>query len=224
MTSPYDPDAEVPPVTHVRVFVADDHPVYREGLVEAIRQIPGIEIVGEAADGILALERVTTLAPDVALLDVELPGLKGPEVLQALMRAGVPTRVLFLSGYLDSAVIYEVLAAGASGYLSKDARGAEIGAAIFAVARGEVVMAPQLQAGLVDQIRIRESETQRRLTERETEILVLVADGYSAPEIGRRLFLSTSTIKTHMQHLYEKLGVSDRAAAVAEAMRRGLLT
>lgn len=153
---------KMPPVSDIRVFVADDHPVYRQGVIDAISQVPEIKIVGEAADGILALERITALAPDVALLDVELPGLKGPEVLTALVRAGVSAQVLFLSGHLDPVLAYDVLAAGAAGYLSKDAGAAEIGAAVLAVARGEVVIAPQLQVGVVEQIRIRNGEVNRR--------------------------------------------------------------
>lgn len=207
----------------IRVYVADDHPLYREGVVGAIRGRPDFELVGEAGDGKQALEEIRRLKPDVALLDVKLPGLDGARVLNALRRDGVTTRVMFLSAYVDSAIVYRAVAAGASAYLSKDAGRQAICDAVAAVARGDSVLAPEIQAGIVQEIRLREHDDRPALTPREREILHMTAEGCTAPEIGRRLYLSPTTVKTHLQHLYEKLGVSDRAAAVAEAMRRGLL-
>jgi two-component system nitrate/nitrite response regulator NarL len=206
-----------------RAFVADDHPLYREGVVQALRETAEVEVVGEAANGTDALAGITRLAPDVAVLDMGLPGLTGIEVLAGITRAGLATRVLFLSAYLESDLVYDALAHGALGYLSKDSGRDEITGAVLAVARGESVLSRDVQGGLAEQIRRRESESRPRLTPREQEVLRLIAEGCSAPEVGRRLYLSSSTVKTHLQRIYEKLGVSERAAAVAEAMRRGLL-
>ena len=152
-----------------------------------------------------------------------MPGVDGIRVLNAVERDGIETRVVFLSAYLDSAVVYRALAAGAAGYLSKDSNRQSICDAVAAVARGDAVFAPEIQGGIAREIRMRENDGRPTLTPREREILNLTAEGCTAPEIGRRLYLSPTTVKTHLQHLYEKLGVSDRAAAVAEAMRRGLL-
>jgi two-component system, NarL family, nitrate/nitrite response regulator NarL len=207
----------------VRIYVADDHPLYREGVVRAIKERPDFELVGEAGDGKQALSDIERLKPDVAVLDVKMPGVDGIRVLNAVERDGIETRVVFLSAYLDSAVVYRALAAGAAGYLSKDSNRQSICDAVAAVARGDAVFAPEIQGGIAREIRMRENDGRPTLTPREREILNLTAEGCTAPEIGRRLYLSPTTVKTHLQHLYEKLGVSDRAAAVAEAMRRGLL-
>jgi len=159
----------------------------------------------------------------VAILDVRMPGLDGRRVLGAIEREGLPTRVLFVSAYLDSEIVFEAIGGGARGYLSKEAGRRQICDAVSAIAPGETVLAPEVQAGLAREIQLRSSDDRPLLTPREREVLRLTADGLSAPDIGERLYLSPATVKTHLQHLYGKLGVSDRAAAVAEAMRRGLL-
>lgn len=206
------------------VLIADDHPLYREGLARAVSSRPDLELVGEAGDGRTALERIRQLAPDVAVLDMLMPGLRGLEVVEALARDDLPTRVLVLSAAVESSLVYAAVAAGAAGYWSKDAQRDAICDAIAAVARGERVLDPSLQSGVFSEIHAREVDTDRPvLTSREQEILVCIAQGKTAPTIGAELYLSTATVKTHLAHLYEKLGVSDRAAAVAEAMRRGLL-
>ncbi len=207
----------------VRVFVADDHPVYREGLVRAVRDRPELELVGQSGDGRAALPAIRTLLPDVAVLDVRMPGLAGPDVLNAIVREHLPTRVVFLSAHLDAELVYRAIAMGAAAYLSKEADRAEIFDAVAAVARGQTVLAPAIMSGLAAQIQLREARHRPVLSPREQEILRLIADGGSTPEIARRLQLSPSTVKSHLQSLYEKLGVSDRAAAVASAMRSGLL-
>ncbi len=207
----------------VRVFIADDHPVYREGVARAIKARPEFELIGEAEDGREALERIRELGPDVAVLDVQMPGLQGSEVLHAIKRDGVPTRVVLLSAHVDSETVYRAVASGAGAYLSKESSRERICDAVAAVARGEVVLSAEVQAGLASEIQLRERDERPVLTPREHEILALTADGHSAPEIGKQLHLSQSTVKTHLKSLYEKLGVSDRAAAVAESMRRGLL-
>jgi two-component system nitrate/nitrite response regulator NarL len=206
------------------VFVAEDHPVYRDGVVEAISARPDLELAGSCGDGRAALEQIRTLGPDVALLDLKMPELTGIEVITALERDGIDTRVVLLSAYTDGALVYEAVAAGAAGYLTKDSGRQAICDALIAVARGETVFSPQLQSSLADQVRLRRTaDAGPKLTPREREILVLTAEGRSAREIGEQLFLSPTTVKTHLGNLYEKLGVSDRAAAVAEAMRRRML-
>jgi two-component system nitrate/nitrite response regulator NarL len=211
-------------VGRVRVLVADDHPVYREGIVRAVKERPDLELVGEAGDGREALEKVRELTPDVAVLDIRMPGLDGTQVLNALRRDGLKTEVLFLSAFLESELAYRTVAEGAKGYLSKEAARQEICDAIVLIARGGTALAPEVQASLAQGIRERELAGGRPdLTPREREVLQLIAEGMSAPEIGKRIHLSPTTVKTHLHTLYEKLGVRDRAAAVAEAMRRGLL-
>lgn len=205
------------------MFVADDHPLYREGVVRAIKERPDLELIGEASDGRETLTQLKLLQPDVAVLDVKMPGLDGTDVLNAIGRDGLDTRVVFLSAYVDSAVVYRAVAAGAAAYLSKESSRQQICEAIAHVARGGTVLSPEIQAGIADEIRLRATDDRPVLTPREREILVLTAEGHSAPDIAKQLYLSSATVKTHLQHLYEKLGVSDRAAAVAEAMRRGLL-
>ena len=208
----------------VRVFVADDHPVYREGIVRAVKERPDLELVGEAEDGRHALDRIKELVPDVAVLDIRMPGLEGPQVLSAIRRDGVETEVLFLSAFMEPELAYKTVAEGAKGYLSKESSRQEICDAIVAVARGGTALAAEVQAGLAQEIQQRErSDGRPELTPRESEVLHMIADGLSAPEIARRIHLSPTTVKTHLHTLYEKLGVSDRAAAVAEAMRRGLI-
>ena len=204
------------------VVVADDHPLYRDGLAGAIREHPALDLVGEASNGGEALELIERHAPDVALLDVKMP-LDGPTVLRRLAKAGRATRVVFLSAYLDSALIYAALEAGAVGYLSKRDDRAAICAALRAAARGQVVLSPAAQTALGRGIRANRRSGAPELTRREREVLRLAADGLSAPDIGARLYLSPATVKTHLAHLYDKLGVSDRSAAVAEGFRRGLL-
>jgi two-component system nitrate/nitrite response regulator NarL len=206
------------------VLIADDHPLFREAIARVIAERSDLELVAEAADGRAALEKIRELQPDVAVIDVRMPQLDGSDVLVALREEGLRTNVVFLSAFLDSKTVYDAVAAGANAYLSKEAETDEIVAAILAAARGETILGPEVQTGLAEQIRFREeNESRPRLSDREHEVLGLIAEGLSAPEIGERIHLSTATVKTHLQHLYEKLGVSERAAAVAEGMRRGLV-
>jgi two-component system nitrate/nitrite response regulator NarL len=207
----------------VRVVVADDHPLYREGVVRALSGSGQVEIVAEAGDGRTALAEIEQHRPDVALLDYKLPELDGVAVTHAVVRDGLPTRVLLLSAYTESGVVYKALETGASGFVPKEARREQIVDAVLACARGENVLPTDLASGLVSEIRLRAVDDAPALTERESQILRLIAKGKSLPDIAGELFLGVTTVKTHVQHLYEKLGVSDRAAAVAEAMRRGLI-
>ncbi len=213
----------------ITVLVADDNPLYRDGIARALDRREGLELVAEVADGEEALAAIRRLRPDVAVLDVRMPGLDGVEVVEAVRADDLATRVLLLSAYREGPLVLAALAAGAGGYLSKDADRAAICDAVAAVAGGETYLDPALQAELVGQIARRSAGPAPSpaatpvLTAREAEVLALIADGLSAPAIGQRLDVSAATVKTHLAHLYEKLGVSDRAAAVAEAMRRGLL-
>jgi two-component system, NarL family, nitrate/nitrite response regulator NarL len=207
----------------VRVLAADSHPLYRDALSRVIRERPELELVAQAADGRGALEAINAEEPDVALLERDLPGLSGEQVLNAVDRDGLDTRVLLISAEPASDGVYHAIANGAAGYLTKDAGAREICDAITAVARGRTIFAPELQAGIAGEIRLRAVDERPFMSEREQEVLELIARGMTAPEIGRLIHLSTATVKTHLQHIYDKLGVSERAAAVAEAMRRGLL-
>jgi two-component system, NarL family, nitrate/nitrite response regulator NarL len=208
----------------VTVVVADDHPIYREGIVRAINERPDLDLVGEAADGRQALERIQELSPEVAVLDIRMPGLDGTQVLSAMRRDGLETEVLFLSAFMEPELAYRTVASGARGYLSKESSRHEVCEAIVTIARGGTALAAEAQAGLAREIQERErTGGPPQLTDREQEVLNFVAQGLSAPDIGKQIHLSTTTVKSHLHSLYEKLGVSDRAAAVAEAMRRGLL-
>lgn len=197
--------------------------MYREGVVSVLRRRAEIDSVAEAATGREAIEVLGRVQPDVALLDVQMADLDGVQVARVITREALPTRALFLSAYYDQEIVYKALAAGAAGYLSKDARGNEIADAVIAVARGETVLGRDIQAAVARRIRQTAEQTAPILSTREREVLQLVSAGLSSPEIARRLNLSPTTVKTHLQRVYEKLGVADRAAAVAEAMRRGLL-
>jgi two-component system, NarL family, nitrate/nitrite response regulator NarL len=207
----------------VRVMVADDHPVYREGVVRALVASGQIEIVAESDEGRSALAAIQEHEPDVALLDYKLPLLDGLAVTRAVVRDQLPTRVVLLSAFTDGGIVYRALEGGAAGYLPKEARREQIVDAVLACARGENIVPADLASGLVAEIRLRSTNSAPALTDRESQVLRLIADGKSVPTIAGELFLGVTTVKTHVQHLYEKLGVSDRAAAVAEAMRRGLL-
>lgn len=208
----------------VSVLVADDHPLFREGISRAVRDRPDLELVAEVADGRDALARIRELAPAVAVVDLRLPGLDGVAIANAIARDGLTTRVLVLSAFTEPQIVYEAMNSGAAGYWSKDADRDAVLDAIVAVARGESRVEPRLQESLFTEMRARASTGDRvLLTDRELEVLRLMADGLSAPAIAERLIVSTATVKSHQAHLYDKLGVSDRAAAVAEGMRRRLL-
>jgi two-component system, NarL family, nitrate/nitrite response regulator NarL len=207
----------------ITVYVADDHPVFREAVGRAIRSRPEFELAGLAGDGREALTEIRELAPSVAILDNQLPSLAGVDILRAVQRDAVPTRVIILSADDSGPLVYEAVQLGAAGFLTKVATLTEICDAVAAVARGGTVLAPEVQPGLAGELRAHSQSGSPILSERESEVLRLIADGLSAPEIGTRLFISTSTVKTHVRNLFEKLGVSDRAAAVAEGMRRGLV-
>jgi two-component system nitrate/nitrite response regulator NarL len=206
-----------------QVFVAEDHPLYLEAAENAIAHRPDLELVGSAGNGRRALDEIRRLQPQVALLGMRMSGLDGSEVLTAIVRDQIPTRVLFLSTLTDSELVYDMLARGAAGYIDKASSSQAICDAIAAVGRGEMVLSPTVEGGVLRQIRLRAAQPAIMLSPREREVLRLVAEGHSASEIAGRLFIEPSTVKSHLQNIYKKLGVSERAAAVAEGMRRGML-
>lgn len=207
----------------VRVVVGDDHPLFRDGLVRALAGSDSVEVVAEAEDGTSALELIRQHQPDVALLDYQMPGMDGAEVAAAVLRNEMPTRVLLVSAHDDAAIVYHALQQGAAGFVPKESTRSEILNAVLDCAKGRDVVSPRLASGLAVEIRKRAEPAGPTLSNREKEVLNLIAGGSSVPAIAEQLFLAPSTVKTHVQRLYEKLGVGDRAAAVAEGMRRGLL-
>ncbi|AFM14934.1 response regulator containing a CheY-like receiver domain and an HTH DNA-binding domain [Mycolicibacterium chubuense NBB4] len=207
----------------VRVVVGDDHPMFRDGVVRALQGSGSIDVVAETDDGPAALAAIREHQPQVALLDYRMPGMDGAAVAAAVVRDELPTRVLLISAHDESAIVFQALQAGAAGFLPKESTRAELVSAILDCAKGRDVVAPSLAAGLAGEIRRRAEPDGPVLSPREREVLALIAAGSSIPAMAKELFLAPSTVKTHVQRLYEKLGVSDRAAAVAEAMRRKLL-
>jgi two-component system nitrate/nitrite response regulator NarL len=208
----------------VRVVVGEDHPLFRDGLVRALTSSGVVDVVAEADDGVAALALIKTHLPHVALLDYRMPGMDGAKVAAAVRRDDLPTRVLLLSAHDESAIVFQALAEGAAGFLNKESTKNEIVKGVLDCAKGRDVVSPALAAGLAGEIRRRgEAQTPTVLTAREREVLNFIAQGHSVPAIAAELYLAPSTVKTHVQRLYEKLGVGDRAAAVAAAMRRGLL-
>lgn len=205
------------------VLIVDDHPVYRDGLARAVEACDELRLVAEAGDGREAIERIEELRPEVAAVDMRMPEVDGLGVLAAVGSGESPTRVLILSAYLDGDIAYRALAEGAAGYLAKDSSRQAICDAIITVARGGVALCADVETDLAAEIRKRTRIERDVLTDRELEILQGVAGGGSAAVIGATLHLSPTTVKSHLRSIYAKLAVGDRAAAVAEAMRRGLL-
>ncbi|TMR21575.1 response regulator transcription factor [Nonomuraea turkmeniaca] len=201
----------------VRLLIADDHPIVRDGLRAALGGDPDLEIVGEAADGEQAVRLAAELRPDVVLMDLRMPGMDGVAAIRRL--SGTGPRVLVLTTF-DTDVL-PALEAGASGYLLKDAPPEELVRAVLATHRGETVLAPAVAGRLAEQVR---RPSRGTLSKRELEVLRLVAGGATNREAAATLFISEASVKTHLLHIYAKLDVRDRAAAVSEAYRRGILT
>jgi two-component system nitrate/nitrite response regulator NarL len=211
------------PARRISVLVADDQPLFRDALARVIRQCSRFELVGEVADGPAALRRIEDSRPDVAVVSVALPQIDGERVLNAVVRDELPTRVLLLASAADETVAYRAIERGAAGCVSRRANADQLRAAIAKAAVGGAFVSDELHDGLAREIRLRSRDARPVLTERERQILQLKADGAGNITIARTLRVSVPTVKTHVRHLYDKLGTSDRAAAVAVAMRRGLL-
>lgn len=203
----------------IRVLVADDHPIVRGGIVALLAAAGDLDVVGEASDGLEAVRLAEELTPDVVLMDLRMPGLDGDEATARILAAVPGTRVVILTTYETDASILTAIEAGASGYLLKAAPQEEILAGVRSVARGEVALAPSIAALLVQRV----AKPAVTLSPRETQVLALVAQGSSNPQIAAALFVSEATVKTHLLHVFEKLGVGDRTRAVTRAMELGLL-
>ena len=207
--------------TPIKLLIVDDHPVVRDGLSSMFTRDPEFEVLGEAADGAEAVRLAATLAPDVILMDLRMPGMDGLTAITELGKRGIAARVLVLTTYDTDSHVLPAIEAGATGYLLKDAPRAELLRAVRAAARGEAVLSPSVAARLMSRFR---TPGAGPLSHRELEVLELVAAGTTNREAAARLYISEATVKTHLLNIYAKLGVSDRAAAVAEAFNRGLLT
>jgi len=208
--------------TPIRIVVADDHPIVRGGLVALLSAADDIEVVGEASDGEMAVRLALESLPDLVLMDLRMPGIDGDVSTARILSAQPGIRVVVLTTYESDDSILRAIEAGASGYLLKAAPQEEILAGIRSVARGEVALAPSIAALLVRRVRAPQTRSVT-LSDRETQVLALVATGMSNRTIAAELFVSEATVKTHLLHTFEKLGVSDRTRAVTLAMERGLL-
>ncbi|KAF5994746.1 MULTISPECIES: response regulator [Streptomyces] len=206
----------------ITLLIVDDHPVVRDGLRGMFESAPGFTVLGEAANGVEAVALTASLDPDVVLMDLRMPGGNGVEAIAELTRRGARAKVLVLTTYDTDSDTLPAIEAGATGYLLKDAPREELFTAVRAAAQGRTVLSPAVASRLVSAVRAPAS-TQDSLSAREREVLALVAKGTSNREIARVLFISEATVKTHLTHLYAKLGVNDRAAAVAVAYDRGIL-
>jgi len=202
------------------VVLADDQRIVREGLATLLGLLPGIDVVGTASDGEEAVALVERLRPDVVLMDLRMPRCDGVAATRRLREQGSPTHVVVLTTYADDRSVVEALRAGARGFLTKDAGAEEIERAIAAVVRGEAAIDPAVQHHLVEAV-AGSPDLPDGLTPREAEVLALIADGLSNGEIAERLVVSEATVKSHVNHLFTKTGVRDRAQAVAYAYRHG---
>ncbi|MEV4707441.1 response regulator transcription factor [Actinoplanes sp. NPDC049316] len=204
----------------IRLLIVDDHPVVRDGLRGMFAGDDRFEVCGEAADGAEALAVARTVEPDVVLMDLRMPGMDGVSTIRALREQGFPARVLVLTTYDTDSDVLPAIKAGATGYLLKDTPREELFRAVAAAHRGESVLSPAVAGRLMGELR---SPAREPLSQRELEVLGLIAQGCSNKEAASRLFISEATVKTHLLHAYAKLGVRDRAAAVAAAFEQGLL-
>ncbi|MER5429057.1 response regulator transcription factor [Streptomyces sp. NPDC002588] len=222
------PEAEEKPA---RVVVADDQTVVREGIVMLLGLLPGVEVVGSAGDGEEAVRLVAELAPDVVLMDLRMPRCDGVEATRRIRAEHPATQVVVLTTYADDESLFPALRAGARGYLTKDAGGDEIVRAVHSVLSGDAGLSPSVQRRLLERLSAPGPEPARPgpadppdgLTSREAEVLILIAEGLTNQEIARRLHVSTATVKTHINNLFTKTGLKDRAQAVRYAYRKGLV-
>jgi DNA-binding NarL/FixJ family response regulator len=204
----------------IGLLIVDDHPVVRDGLRGMFAGDERFRVLGEAADGNEALAVARAVQPDVVLMDLRMPGMDGVTAIRALRDQGIPARVLVLTTYDTDSDVLPAIKAGATGYLLKDVPREELFRAVSAAYRGESVLSPAVAGRLMGELR---SPAREELSQRELEVLGLIAQGCSNRETASRLFISEATVKTHLLHAYAKLGVRDRAAAVAAAYARGLL-
>jgi DNA-binding NarL/FixJ family response regulator len=206
----------------IRLLIVDDHPIVRDGLRALFESEPSITVAGEASDGVEAVEQAERLEVDLVLMDLRMPRLGGVEAIKLLRERRPEIRVLVLTTFDSDADVLPAVEAGATGYLLKDAPRDELLRAVHAAYQGKAVLSPSAAERLLGRVRA-PVPAQESLTEREIKVLRLVAAGTTNRESAKQLFISEATVKTHLLHIYAKLGARDRAAAVAEAYRRGLL-
>jgi DNA-binding NarL/FixJ family response regulator len=204
----------------ISLVIVDDHPVVRDGLRGMLESQPDFEVVGEAANGEQAVQLANSLKPEVMLMDLRMPVMDGVTALGEIKSSSPTVQVLVLTTYDSDADILPAIEAGAMGYLLKDTSREDLYSAIRATARGESVLSPGVAARIISQMR---APAEEKLSDREVEVLQLVAEGESNSEIASRLHISQATVKSHLIHIFGKLGVSDRTAAVTVALRRGIL-
>ncbi|HUP72579.1 MAG TPA: response regulator transcription factor [Acidimicrobiales bacterium] len=212
-------------MTAIRLMLADDHRMLREGLSRSMRE-QGFDIVGEAGDGAEAVALALSVRPDVILMDVTMPEIDGVEACRQV-RAQLPdTKVVMLTMHADQGVLTSAIRAGATGYLVKDCSTEEIASAVRMAAGGETALSPQLAASMLNEVRRWDQphkEEERVVTKREEEVLQLIADGCSTPEVAEKLYISQKTVKNHLASIYQKLDARDRTQAVLQAVRMGIV-
>lgn len=209
----------------IRLLLVDDHQMVRESLKRSMID-EGFDVVGEASDGDEAIEAAERLRPDVVLMDVTMPNLDGVEATRAITAARPITRVVMLTMHADKEVLASAIRAGASGYLTKDSSVDEVAAAVRMAADGNTALSPQLAATMLEEVRRLETEPDEEesvITRRETEVLQLIADGRSTPEVAADLYISQKTVKNHLASIYQKLEARDRTQAVLQAVRMGIV-
>lgn len=204
-----------------RILVVDDHPVVRDGVAATLSAVPDFEVVGQADSGPAAVARAAELHPDVVVMDLRMPGGSGVEAVRTMRERGLDSAVLVLTTYDTDADTVAAIEAGATGYLLKDAPTETLVDAVRATVAGETVLSPTVATRLASHVR--RPARLGTLSARERQVLALVARGRSNRDIAQELFVSEATVKTHLVHVYEKLGAADRAAAVAAAYERGIL-
>ncbi len=209
----------------IRLMLADDHRMLREGLRRSMTD-QGFDVVGEARDGDEAVRLADEVQPDVILMDVTMPEMDGVEATRQIKQAQPGVRIVMLTMHADQEVLASAIRAGASGYLVKDCSTDEIASAVRMAASGETALSPQLAASMLDEVRRMDqpaTEEERVITRREEEVLQLIADGCSTPEVAERLYISQKTVKNHLASIYQKLDARDRTQAVLQAVRMGIV-
>ncbi len=204
----------------IRLLLGDDHPVVRSGLKAILCSQPNFEVIGEAANGVRAVELVDRLRPDVVLMDLQMPEMDGVAAIEKIKPMHPEIQILELTTYETDADIMRAVEKGANGFLLKDAPKQDLFDAIRHVAQGKAPLSPTVAARIMQRMR---GSAEQNLSEREIEILQLVALGKTNREVGQKLYIAVDTVKTHLEHIYQKLGTNDRTAAGAEALRRRLI-